>query len=173
MADLRVARRCTHPRCLYLAHFLQYNELMSAFDWCSQTSDVHVVVLTGSPESKPREFYSSGNDLSNFTDNMTSGELDIPALTRAARDTCEKFVNSFIDFPKPLIAAVNGPAFGIAVTTLQLCDLVYAKESATFTTPFTQLGQNPEGASSILFPQRLGQKANQMLLLGYTMTAKE
>ena len=41
---------------------------------------------------------------------------------------CRKFVSSFIRFPKVLVAAVNGPAVGISVTTLALCDLVYAAE---------------------------------------------
>ena len=67
-----------------------------------------------------------------------------------------KFVGSFIDFPKPLIAAINGPAVGISVTVLGLFDIVYATDRATFHTPFMELGQSPEGCSSFTFPRIMG-----------------
>jgi peroxisomal 3,2-trans-enoyl-CoA isomerase len=121
------------------------------------------------------EFYSSGNDLKNFTDALASGGegADLAAMARGSCATLVRFVDAFIDFPKALIAAVNGPAHGVAVTTALLADLLYTNEQATFTTPFTKLGQNPEGCSSILFPAILGQRANRMLLLGETLTAQE
>ena len=46
-------------------------------------------------------------------------------------------MDAFIDFPKPIIALVNGPAVGISVTTLGLFDLVYATDRVSGTdTPF-------------------------------------
>lgn len=45
--------------------------------------------------------------------------------------TGSEFVDRFIFFPKPLVAAVNGPALGIAVTTLGLCDFVYASDKVS------------------------------------------
>ena len=52
------------------------------------------------------------------------------------------FVDAFINFEKPLIAGVNGPAIGIGVTTLALCDVVLASSSSTFQCPFTKIGQS-------------------------------
>ncbi|XP_072709320.1 enoyl-CoA delta isomerase 2 isoform X2 [Ciconia boyciana] len=117
------------------------------------------------------DYYSSGNDLNNFT-NIQPSEMEKMAKEGAV--LLKEFVGHFIDFPKPLIAVVNGPAIGICVTVLALCDVVYASDRATFHSPFSQLGQSPEGCSSYLFPKIMGlAKANEILLFNKKLTAAE
>ncbi|KAK7230663.1 enoyl-CoA delta isomerase 2 [Aureococcus anophagefferens] len=59
----------------------------------------------------------------------------------------KKVFDTFLDFPKPLCVAVNGPNIGAAVTTATLADGVVASERATFSTPFAT-GRDAEGCSS-------------------------
>ena len=127
---------------------------------------VKFVVLRGTGD-----YYSSGNDLGNFANIPPEG---VQKMAKDGEKVLKKFVASFIDFDKPLVAVVNGPAVGIPVTTLGLCDVVFAKESATFHTPFTSLGQSPEACSSYTFPLIMGAaKANEILLFGKKLTAQE
>ncbi|KAJ7338497.1 hypothetical protein JRQ81_012396, partial [Phrynocephalus forsythii] len=84
------------------------------------------------------------------------------------------FVSHFIEFPKPLVAVVNGPAIGISVTLLGLFDIVYASDKATFQTAFSQLGLTPEGCSAYTFPKIMGPaKANEMLIFNSKITANQ
>ena len=66
------------------------------------------------------------------------------------------FINAFINFTKPLIAFVNGPAVGIGLTILGIFDLVITSDKATFSAPFTALALSPEGCSSYTFPKLMG-----------------
>lgn len=114
--------------------------------------------------------FSSGNDLTSFT-----------SFTGTMREAAEEgkrclsiFVGSLIDFPKPIIGVVNGPAVGIACTILGLMDVVYATDRGWFQTPFSALGQSPEACSSHIFPKLMGSlKANEMLFFNKTITATE
>jgi peroxisomal 3,2-trans-enoyl-CoA isomerase len=143
-----------------------YQEILSALEATSKDDNSVITVLTGNGD-----YYSSGNDLTNFT-NLPPGGIEEVAKTGSI--LLRDFVDCFIDFPKPLIAVVNGPAVGIAVTLLGLFDAVYASDRATFHTPFTQLGQTAEGCSSYTFPKIMGPaKAIEMLIFGKKLTAHE
>ncbi|KAJ1408543.1 ClpP/crotonase-like domain-containing protein [Ochromonadaceae sp. CCMP2298] len=141
-----------------------YAEISHALNAFSADASVKVVMITGAGD-----FYSSGNDLSNFS------QLMHPlSMAKAARHTCDTFVSSFINIDKPLIAVVNGPAIGIAATTLGLCDRVYASDKAYFKTPFAELAQSPEGCSSYTFPSIMGEAvAHEVLWESRQLSARE
>ncbi|ESO96902.1 hypothetical protein LOTGIDRAFT_178218 [Lottia gigantea] len=153
------------PKKMNALNHLMYEEIMQALDEAGKDNSV-LTVITGTGN-----YYCSGNDLENFT---STGGADIPAMAKQAREILYRFVGSFIRFPKPLIALINGPAVGISVTTLGLFDVVYCTDRATFHTPFSSLGQSPEGCSSYIFPQLMGSaKASEVLLFNKKLTAQE
>ncbi|XP_030624597.1 enoyl-CoA delta isomerase 2 isoform X1 [Chanos chanos] len=142
-----------------------YNELIEALELAGKDDSV-ITVITGNGD-----YYCSGNDLNNFTKIPEGG---IEKMAKDAGELLRRYVKAYIDFPKPLIAVVNGPAVGVSVTLLGLFDVVYATEKATFHTPFSQLGQSPEGCSSYTFPKMMGAaKASEMLLFNKKLTATQ
>ncbi|XP_031835822.1 enoyl-CoA delta isomerase 3, peroxisomal [Nomia melanderi] len=142
-----------------------YKTLSQLLHGSIQDNDIHTVVLTGS-----KNFFSSGNDFLSFIRDKEGNSMDM----ESALPIYKKYVEDLITYPKLLIAIVNGPAIGIAVTTLPLFDMVYASDKAYFYTPFTKLGIVAEGCSTYTFPKILKHsKAGDMLYLGYKMNAFE
>lgn len=87
---------------------LMYYELMDILNKLSTNQQCKMCIITGNGD-----FYCSGNDLANFI------QLMHPlSMAKKARYICENVIKAFINFKKPLICIVNGPAIGIAVTTL-------------------------------------------------------
>ncbi len=107
--------------------------------------------------------FSAGNDIGDFLA-QPPAEQDAPVF---------RFLRAIAAFPKPLVAAVCGPAVGIGTTMLFHCDLVYAGDNAAFSMPFVNLGLCPEAASSLLAPRLLGyHRAAEALLLGEPFMAE-
>jgi enoyl-CoA hydratase/carnithine racemase len=83
-------------------------------------------------------------------------------------------MKALYNFPKPVVAAVNGPAIGIGTTMLLHCDMSFAGDDAVFQMPFVNLGLCPEYASSYFLPRIMGHaKASELLLLSKKFGAKE
>ncbi|MEL3924173.1 enoyl-CoA hydratase-related protein [Aeromonas enteropelogenes] len=136
-----------------------YRQLVSELQQAAADEGVHVLLLQGQAEC-----FTAGNDLADFV-GKSSLEPDDPIL---------QFLHTLADFPKPVIAAVGGPAVGIGTTILLHCDLVYLGENACLQLPFVELGLVPEFASSLLLPRAVGQlKAAELLLLAESMDAHE
>uniref|UniRef100_A0A1I8ERA3 ACB domain-containing protein n=1 Tax=Wuchereria bancrofti TaxID=6293 RepID=A0A1I8ERA3_WUCBA len=137
-----------------------YDGITNALNYANET-DTIITAFTG-----------SGNDLSNFTE--VTGPEDIPRMISKTSQILSSYVAAYINHKKALVALINGPAIGIAVTVLPLFDLVLASDKATFSTPFTMLGQSPEGCSSYTFPMIMGHsKASEILIFDKKLTAQE
>lgn len=129
-----------------------YTALADAIEQAQGDDRIRVVVIQGD-----ESIFSAGNDLGDFLNQPPAGE-DAPVF---------RFLRNIATFPKPLVAAVCGPAVGIGTTLLFHCDLVYAGDNAAFSMPFVNLGLCAEGASSLLAPQMFGyHRAAEALLLG-------
>lgn len=130
----------------------------------AKDDSVKAAILTGAGK-----YYCSGVDFGGALKPMLPRKL-----IEFARTENQKLFEIYLEFPKPLFAAVNGPAIGAAVTSASLCDLILASDKATFHTPFRALGITPEGCSSFNFPRLLGETgAKVMLEEGRRIDAKE
>lgn len=139
--------------------FAMYGALTEGLASAAASAEVRAVVLLGAPG-----VFTAGNDIGDFVKAASSGADTSPPM---------RFLHALAAFPKPVVAGVSGVAIGIGTTLLLHCDLVYAEASARFRTPFVDLGLTPEGGSSLLLPQLLGQRgAAQWLLLGDEMSAE-
>ena len=124
----------------------------------AQDDAVRVVVFQGHPT-----VFSAGNDIADFLHNPPSTP-EAPVF---------QFLQQISGFPKPVVAAVAGPAVGIGTTLLFHCDLVYAGDNAAFAMPFVNLGLCPEAGSSLLAPRLMGHaRAAEALLLGEPFQAE-
>jgi len=129
-----------------------YAELAEALRGAADDAAVRVVLFQGH-----ETIFSAGNDIGDFL-NKPPSTPDYPVF---------RFLHAIATFPKPLLAAVCGPAVGIGTTMLLHCDLVYAGDNAMFSMPFVNLGLCPEAASSLLVPRLMGyQRAAEVLLMG-------
>lgn len=130
-----------------------FRDWTAALQWAAKEPSVHAVVVSGRPNGKsgPKSVFCAGMNMSpDVQERAFSDEgitiSDARKTSNAARD----FIDVCIDFPKLLVAAVNGHAFGMAVTMLPLHDLVYTIPGTTFKTPFAELGLCAEGCSSVV-----------------------
>jgi enoyl-CoA hydratase/carnithine racemase len=135
-----------------------YESCADALASAAMDDAVRVVVVQGHAT-----VFSAGNDIADFLSGAVAS-TDAPVF---------RFLRAIAGFPKPLIAAVCGPAVGVGTTMLFHCDLVYAGDNAAFSMPFVNLGLCPEAASSLLAPQMMGyHRAAEALLLGEPFMAE-
>ena len=119
-------------------------DLLAAVREAEADDDVRAVVITGAGRG-----FSSGADLKAGFDPTPEGHPDVET---ALRERYHPIITGLRRLPKPVLAAVNGPAVGIGCSLALACDLIVARESAYFLLAFVNIGLVPDGGSSLLVP---------------------
>ena len=140
-------------------------ELLKAVQDTADDDAVRAVVLTGAGRA-----FCSGADLKGG--GITLGDDGLPDLGKGLRAGAHPIIETIRTMPKPVVAAVNGPAVGIGLSFAIACDLTIAADSAYFLLAFVNIGLAPDGGSSFLLPERIGfTRAAEMALLGERVPA--
>ncbi len=123
--------------------------------------DFDIVVLTG----KGRAF-SAGGDIENtMKPKLADPGVNSPILPK-------RLIFSLLDFPKVLVAKVNGHAMGLGTTVALYCDVIFAADHAKIGDPHVKMGLSAGDGGSIIWPQLIGYaRAREYLMTGDPLTA--
>ncbi len=126
-------------------------------------ADARVVVLTGHGRA-----FSAGGDLLLLERMSVDEELRSRVLAEAGR-----LVRQIVQFPLPVMAAVNGPAVGLGCTLASLCDVVIVEEHAYFADPHLAIGLVAGDGGVVSWPGLVGlQRAKEFIFTGDRIPAQ-
>ncbi len=118
-------------------------DMMDATRRASADEAARVVVVTGEGRA-----FCAGADISAIDEDYNVEDI--------LNTEYGSFLSPIQTMPKPVIAAVNGPAAGIGMTTALTCDLRVMAEDAYLMSAFANIGLVPDGGLSWLLTQQLG-----------------
>jgi 2-(1,2-epoxy-1,2-dihydrophenyl)acetyl-CoA isomerase len=117
--------------------------LLSALEAAAGDEEVRVVVLTGAGRA-----FCTGQD-------VTAAEELIDAGTTVA-ETYNPLARILREMPKPVVAAINGPAVGAGLGLALSCDLRYMAQSAYLACSFSRVGLVPDTGTTVALVRQLG-----------------
>ena len=137
--------------------------LIAAFELAGADDAVRCVVLTSTHD----KVFSAGGSLDQFA-------ADVPLVHKHfGTERFPRLFKTIMGLGKPTLCAANGHVLAGALGLALACDLIVAKESATFGTPEINVGVFPFMIMSLIYRNVPRKKANELLLLGERMSAEE
>jgi 2-(1,2-epoxy-1,2-dihydrophenyl)acetyl-CoA isomerase len=140
-------------------------ELKQVVEGEAADESVRAVLVTGAGRG-----FSSGADLKAGFEPAEDG---MPDIRTELHEIYHPVIAGIRRLPKPVVAAVNGPAVGIGCSLALACDLVMAAQSSFLGLAFVNIGLMPDGGSTAFVPPAVGKaRAFQMALLGERVPAE-
>lgn len=131
-------------------------DLQRALDLCSNKEEVRVIVITGEGKA-----FCAGQDLEEAT---TDNGLTLEVIINEHYNPIIKMIR---EIEKPIVCAVNGVAAGAGANIALACDIVVAKQSASFIQAFSKIGLIPDSGGTFFLPRLIGfQKASALMMMG-------
>jgi enoyl-CoA hydratase len=138
-------------------------ELIDAFGSARDDERVRCVVLTSSHD----KVFSSGASLDQFA-------ADVPLVHKHfGTERFPRLFKTIMQLGKPTLCAANGHVLAGALGLALACDLIVAKEGATFGTPEINVGAFPFMIMALIYRNVPRKKTNELLLLGERISAEE
>jgi enoyl-CoA hydratase/carnithine racemase len=138
-------------------------DLIGAFELARADDGVRCVVLASTHE----KVFSAGGNLDQFA-------AEVPLVHKHfATERFPRLFQTILQLGKPTICAANGHVLAGALGIALACDLIVAKESATFGTPEINVGVFPFMIMALIYRNVPRKKANELLLLGEQISAHE
>ena len=126
-------------------------DLLDAMQTVADDDEVRAVMITGAGRA-----FSSGADLKEMGSQDDRTPEGHPDVRTTLTERYHPIITGIRRMPKPVLAAVNGPAVGIGCSLALACDLIVACESAYLMLAFVNIGLVPDGGSSLFVPARAG-----------------
>jgi 2-(1,2-epoxy-1,2-dihydrophenyl)acetyl-CoA isomerase len=141
-------------------------DLLDGVTKIAEDDSIRALLITGAGRG-----FSSGADLK---EQRGAGEDGLPDLSSRLKEIYHPIITALRVMPKPVVAAVNGPAVGIGCSLALAADLIVAAESAYFLLAFVNIGLVPDGGSTAFLPARVGYaRAAEMAMLGERVPAAQ
>lgn len=146
---------------------LTRQQLSDAVKQAERDESIRVVVLTGTGRA-----FSSGADVTEMV--QGSGMRTPEDVGRVLRNEYMPSLVRLRTMPKPVIAAMNGPAVGIGASFALACDIRIATPEAYLLEAFINIGLAPDGGVSWLLPRLAGTGvAYEMFFTGKPLSAAD
>src|SRR3954469_7456740 len=143
------------------------DDLHEAIQRCTDDDAVRAVVIRGSGRGRSSGAHLADTGAARRDPGAGLPPEGHPDARKLLVETYHPIITGIRRMPKPVMAAVHGPAVGIGCSLALCCDLIVASESAYFLLAFVNIGLVPDGGSSLFVPARAGfTRAAQMAMLG-------
>lgn len=141
-------------------------DLAEALEAAGSERNVRVVVITGAGRA-----FCAGGDVAAMAELIESQDAEeFSRLLGSAR----RVITAIRQMTKPVVASVNGPAFGAGCNLALACDLLIASTAATFSQSFAKVGLHPDWGGTYFLPRLVTpNKACELFFLGDAMNADE